>query len=478
MPTRASRAAAWTVVALAPLPFGSGDIVWICVWCILIGASLATADLSLLTPTKSRLLAPLTIGALALVLAVVVQSLTPEPWLPVSPVWGREAQVLGREISPAVTATRAESWRAIGPSVLFVLTFVRIFLLALDPDEAELLHRIVAWTGVAYAAFGVASIIVDPTMLLWREKRAYLTNLTGTFVNRNTAATYFGTCAILWLTMLLRALRRHVNFDLPWRDRAVELIRHPPPRSVAVLAGGWIATFAATIMTGSRAGSVLTLFGFGAVATLWSSRRGMRAYLVAAGVVLGFGILALEVFGGTLAGRVAARGLGDPSRFETYRDAVGMIPDAPWFGIGLGAFEHVFPAYRSPSATSTGVWDKAHSVPLELAIEIGLPACAVILIASALIVRSLLLGSLHRRRNRSFPIAGVAVALLGGSHALVDFSLQIPGYAVTFAAVIAVGLAQSLPERAAAGSRRTGRSLPLVGDPALPERNRHPTASA
>lgn len=478
MPTRASRAAAWTVVALAPLPFGSGDIVWICLWCVVIGASLATADLSLLTPAKSRLLAPFAIGVLALVLAIAAQSLAPEPWLPAYPVWGRAAQVLGHEIAPAVTATKAESWRAIGPSLLFVLAFVRVFLLALDPDEAETLHRIVAWTGVVYAVLGIASLVVDPTMLLWREKRAYLTNLTGTFVNRNTAATYFGTCAILWLTMLLRALRRHVNIDLPWRDMAIDLIRHPPPRSVAVLAIGWTVTFAATIMTGSRAGSVLTLFGFGAAATLWSSQRGTRAYLVAAGVVLGLGILALEIFGGTLAGRVAARGLGDPSRFETYRDAIRMIPDAPWLGIGLGAFEHVFPAYRSPAVASTGVWDKAHSVPLELAVEIGLPACAAILIASALIVRALLLGSLRRRRNRSFPIAGFAVALLGGSHSLVDFSLQSPGYAVTFAAVIAVGLAQSLPERAGSGSHRTGRSVPPPGNSNLPKPIRRPTASA
>ncbi len=464
MLTRASRGAAWAVVALAPLPFGSVETVWICVWCIVIGASLVTADLRFLTPRKLRLLVPIMVGALAVVSAVSLQSLSPEPWLPASPVWRRAAEVIGHEIVPAVTATKAEPWRALGPSLLFVLVLVRVFLLALDPEEAELLHRIVAWTGVVYAVFGVVSILVDPTMLLWRQKRFYLTNLTGTFVNRNTAATYFGTCAILWLAMLLRGLKRHVNVDLSWRDMAAELIRDPPPRSVAVTAIAWVITFAATIMTGSRAGSVLTLFGFGAVATLWSSRRGVRAYLVAASLVLGFGVLALEVFGGTLAGRVAARGLGDPSRFEGYRDVLGMFPDFPWLGIGLGAFEHVFPAYRNPANTSTAVWDKAHSVPLELAIEIGLPACSVVLFASALILRSLLLGSLRRRRHRLLPIAGFAVALLGGSHSLVDFSLQIPGYAVTFAAVIAVGLAQSLPERAGVTARAGTRDADQARD--------------
>lgn len=470
MLTHASRATAWALVALAPLPFGSVETVWICVWCVVVGASLVTADTRFLTPRKLRLLLPVIAGALAMIAAVALQSLAPEHWLPANPVWGRAADVIGREVVPVVTATRDDPWRSIGPSLLFVLAFVRVFLLALDPDEAERLHRIIAWTGLAYAVFGIVSIAIDPTMLLWRDKRAYLTNLTGTFVNRNTAATYFGTCSIVWLTLLLRDLRRHLNVGLSLRDMATELVRNPPPRSLAVLAGGWGVTFAATIMTGSRAGTALTVFGFGTVAMLWSSRRGMRAYVVAAAVVLGLGTLALEVFGGTLAGRVAARGLGDPSRFETYRDALGMIRDAPWLGIGLGAFEHVFPAYRSPAVSSTSVWDKAHSTPLELAIEIGLPACALILIASAVIVRDLLTGSLLRRRKRTFPIAGFAVALLGGLHSLVDFSLQIPGYAVTFAAVIAVGLAQSRPERAGAvsGTVRSDRTLPSGGDPALP----------
>ncbi len=471
MLTHASRVAAWAVVALAPFPFGSVEPVWVCIWCVVLGASLVSADLQFLTPRKLRLLVSLLVAVAAVVVAVTIQSLPPEPWLPAHPVWERAAEALGHPIMPAVTATKAEPWRALGPSLLFVLVFVRVFLLALDPDEAELLHRIVAWTGVVYAAFGIVSILAEPTMLLWREKRAYVTNLTGTFVNRNTAATYFGTCAIVWLTMLLRRLRHHLNVDLSWREMVAELVRNPPPRRIALAAIGWLVTFAATIMTGSRAGSVLTLFGFGAVATLWSSQRGTRNYLVATGIVLGLGILALEVFGGTLAGRVAARGLGDPSRFEAYRDVLRMFPDSAWLGIGLGAFEHVFPAYRSPASTSTGVWDKAHSVPLELAVEIGLPACAVILIASALLLRALLLGCLRRRRNRFFPIAGFAVALLGGLHSLVDFSLQIPGYAVTFAAVVAVGLAQSLPERATAvsGSSSGGmdRLLATRDEPAL-----------
>ncbi len=46
-------------------------------------------------------------------------------------------------------------------------------------------------SGAAYAAFGIASYINNPPKALWRDKQAYTTDLTATFVNRNTAAVFF-----------------------------------------------------------------------------------------------------------------------------------------------------------------------------------------------------------------------------------------------------------------------------------------------
>ena len=50
-----------------------------------------------------------------------------------------------------------------------------------------------------------------------------------------------------------------------------------------------------------------------------------------------------------------------------------MIADHPWFGTGLGTFVWSFPAYRSANISLWGVWDLAHSTPLELAADLGLP---------------------------------------------------------------------------------------------------------
>ena len=75
----------------------------------------------------------------------------------------------------------------------------------------------------------IAAFLIDPTKILWREKQAYLDVLTSTFVNRNTAAVFFGSHAIAWI-VALAALVRGV------RIRRRDIIVPVAAVSVAVLA--------------------------------------------------------------------------------------------------------------------------------------------------------------------------------------------------------------------------------------------------
>ena len=81
-----------------------------------------------------------------------------------------------------------------------------------------------------------------------------------------------------------------------------------------------------------------------------------------------------------------------------------------------------------------GVFYQAHSTPLEIAAELGLP----------------LAGLMRRRRDAVYPIAATGVGLLGRLHSLVDFPLQLPGFAIVFTA--GLGLAQSLSSKRAASA--------------------------
>jgi len=153
--------------------------------------------------------------------------------------------------------------------------------------------------------------------------------------------------------------------------------------------------------------------------------------------------LLLWLMGGQVEGRIDAGGLTEQGRYATYQSTLRIIADHPWFGTGWGTFAAIIPAYRSGEISIWGVWELAHSTPLELAAELGVPLAAVVVLAWVLGMFVLLHGTRRSRRETVAPLAAFAVALIANLHSSVDFSLQVSGYAIVAFAIVGVGLAQS-----------------------------------
>jgi hypothetical protein len=64
-------------------------------------------------------------------------------------------------------------------------------------------------------------------------------------------------------------------------------------------------------------------------------------------------------------------------------------------------------------------------------------------LAWLVILAVLIRGIITRRRDLIVPVGALMVAGLGLSHSLIDFSMQIPGYAIVVFALVGAGLAQS-----------------------------------
>jgi hypothetical protein len=62
-----------------------------------------------------------------------------------------------------------------------------------------------------------------------------------------------------------------------------------------------------------------------------------------------------------------------------------------------------------------------------------------------LVLGVLIRGVRIRRRDLIVPVGALAVAIIGLTHSVIDFSLQIPGYAIIVFALVGAGLAQSFP---------------------------------
>ena len=206
-----------------------------------------------------------------------------------------------------------------------------------------------------------------------------------------------------------------------------------------------LACVVAMFLTGSRAGVLLSAL-VGAVVlaafvskTVAFSRKSLAILAAAAGVLL----VTFDLLGAGVIGRLDSEGFGSGGRPEAYRSTLGMIRDHPWLGTGLGTFAWVYPSYRSDAWTSWGVWERAHNTPLEIASEMGLPLAELVITGWAGVFAVLGFGLWTRNRDQIVVVAALAIASLGILHSLIDFSLQIPGFALVVFALVGAGLAQS-----------------------------------
>ena len=440
--------AAWILfaaVAGAPLPFGSASASAIAFWCIVLG--LATA-MAAPRETDRRHLALIAMAALVVAgyALVLHEQLSGHPWFAAPhPLWHEAAAALGVPLDPSVSIARNQPFFALGSPLCCMLALTGSFLVCTDRRRARDLLRVVAWSGVAYAGYGIAAHLIDPGRILWREKEAYLAVATSTFINRNTAAVYFGSCATVWLVLLSEQVRRHLPAgEIAWR-RVPSRLFHEPPGAIVLSFAMLLLCLAAMFMTGSRAGVVISLMALIVAFTLYfrrdlPPRTGVITALIggaAAAVVL------LQFMGGGVSARIDLEGVADTGRLATWRSTLRMIADHPWFGTGQGTFEWAFPAYRGAQVSMWGIWDRAHSTPLELAADMGLPLAGLVVLGWIVMFAVLVWGVRTRRRDLIVPVCGLSVAMLGVVHSLIDFSLQIPGYAIPAFALIGAGLAQS-----------------------------------
>jgi O-antigen ligase len=437
----------FTAIAGAPLPFGSRDAATVAFWCGLLGLGVAFAPLSRLRRQHNWILAG--IGVIIFAYGLVLhEQLSPWPWIAsFHPIWKQAAEVLGIPIQPSVSIVRYEPFFALGAPLANVLALTLGLLVGTDAEDARRALRIMAWAGVGYAVYGMYGLVFDPTSVLWREKTAYVGNLTATFINRNTAATYFGSCAVVWLLFLCDAVAKRLRRDLDWRGLVRELTSRELAgrRDVHLPFAMLFVCLCALFLTISRAGTVFTLFVLALGFVLRFRRRLPRGkgLLLTGLAIVGVVLVLLQVMGGSVGARFETQGLSDAGRIAAWQSTLRIIADYPWFGTGLGTFAWAFPAYRSSEISMWGVWTAAHSTPLELASEVGLPLAGLVGLGWIVMLGLLFRGSLVRRRDRIVPLAAFCIGLLGLLHSSLDFSLQVAGYAIVAFAILGIGLAQA-----------------------------------
>ena len=167
--------------------------------------------------------------------------------------------------------------------------------------------------------------------------------------------------------------------------------------------------------------------------------------LLAMTVLTGWGLL--SVSGGITLERLgqidANYDLEVAGRLTYWQISLDMVTERPWLGHGYGNFEAAFAQHRDERFSDRV--DLAHNTYLEHLVELGVPATLLVYAGPLLLFGYCLHGLFVRRRDQLFPLVAVGATVLVALHALVDFSLQIPAVAVTYAALLGIGVAQATP---------------------------------
>lgn len=442
------------LVLFAPLPFASNRpwswsllSLWVGALLLLWTVQAVRHPENIRIPFRAHW--PVTVPFLGFILWGFFQATggTPESWH--HPYWAEYQSRLGKDLNSAVSLNPTDTVT----STMRLMAYGGAFWLALqlgrDRHRAIRLYLALIVAGFLYAAYGVLIQLSGSDTILWYEKWAYPGVLTSTFINRNHFATYAGMIAILAMAMTVRDVRNAGGLDSLSFAAILNALERSRIRTFFVFMAGIIAAVA-LILTQSRGGFLALTSGVLMLTAvlLMRKRRGVKAWLATVGAVSVAVAVLLQVAGAGLGERFQAadtEGLAGP---DLRREAIGQTLDAvrsaPWMGTGYGTFDEVYHRTRpitewinSPDA------DHAHNTYLEILLEGGPVGLALILSAFGWALFVCVRGALHRERSYTYSAAAAAVTVLIGVHALVDFSVQIPAVALSFAVVLGVGVAQS-----------------------------------
>lgn len=291
---------------------------------------------------------------------------------------------------------------------------------------------------VVHAGFAIVALTQLGDIVLIFPKWAYQGVATGTFVNRNSFATYLAMGLALGTGLTLDELVYRSRTDR--LSRAKE--RGRPARSLVLHVVGLLIVMAGLLATQSRMGIAAGAVGALVVAVpliialplsrAWRFVAGLLAIAAVAGLLSTFGQGFLE--------RLGSLEASADVRMDLYRQVLEMIGARPWFGYGGGAFEVAFPLFHQLPVSPDLVWDKAHNTYLALWAELGVIAGTIpILLLLGFAVR-LVAGSFNTV-DRLAQLTALGALVAAGAHSFVDFSLEIEANTLLLLMLVALGLA-------------------------------------
>ena len=397
-----------------------------------------------------RIRIPFLLFALVL-LWVAIQAFVPVPEGWANPIWREAEAVLDATLPHVISIEPSRTLTGLMRLFSYGVIFILVLQTANRPEQVIGALKAFAVAATLYAGYGLYIQLSGSATVLGYDKFYYPDALTSTFINRNSYATYAGfglltittLCLQGWVTIAFRAANRTTH------DKWVLFGEFLSRYWWLVLA--WAIVFTALLLTGSRAGTVTTLAALFVLLVIYigkSHHSIQKGLLAIAGL---FAVLAsVLLFSGKLVlARLSALFFGDSNeamRASLFEQGMQIIHDYPLTGTGYDTYPFAFYMYRGMEAEFSLRSVHAHNTYLENAIELGIPAAAILVLVFMMLFWTCYRGIRRRHRYFMLPVLGLVITLQIALHSLVDFSMEMPGVAATYAFLTALAVSQCWPQ--------------------------------
>ena len=309
-----------------------------------------------------------------------------------------------------------------------VLAYAGVFFLIVNniwrrKDINKVLISIITM-GSLLSIIGLAARYGPETLVFLKRSSGHIGSL-GLFVNKNHMAGYLEMAIPLALGMILASTSRKTKTLLVFLS-TVMMVELFLTQSRAGMASFLIAISLFIVLIGKR---------------IERPKRALLFILVWIAIII---LITISLGVGPLIERLKLLS-EDMDRPLVFKDTLKIARDFPFFGVGMGNFQSIFPKYRF--LTSGRRYIYAHNDYLQLLVEMGLLGLITVLTGGFYFFRDNfykpILNKLDLQQRRDpyvvNMVLGCFVGLMSMSlHNILDFNMHIPANALTFTVIMAV----------------------------------------
>ncbi len=339
-----------------------------------------------------------------------------------------------------------------------VLAYVAVFFLIINNiktrNQIRRLVLAIVITGTIVAFLGILQMLSGTNKIYWFWLSEHkIGNYFGPYVNPNHFAGYMGMVIPLGIGLLIaQLLNRSFIPAGSWRHRLSVIESYLSKNSLLIFLVVIIGL--SLIFSLSRGGILCFLFSMVFFFTILGIKKSQRKKRKVGAVILGL-ILAMLIWIGinpvlqelsTLANiRFASN-----TRTIVSKDTLDIAMDFPFFGVGLGNFQHIYPKYTTLKLR--GVFTHAHNDYMEMLADTGWPG-AILFFGGIVFLLTKTLMLWHRRRDPF--VTGITLGAVTGAvfillQNMVTFNFHIPANAMLFFIILGLTVVvvhRSVPTR-------------------------------